>query len=139
MSEQGGDDDFDPHDVTQTLLVPDLSMPGDRALPSHFRVYLEQLEGDNVKRTFAIPKVRSIIGRIGGDADIRIDDPVISRKHAAIEVMGSAFIQLYDLASRNGTFVNNSRITSLRKINAGDVIGIGSTKLRVVVELGPSP
>jgi len=137
MIGQGSDDDFDPHEVTQTLHVPDLSVPGDRALPTHFRVYLEQLDGDKVARRIPLPKVRSVLGRLGGDADIKLDDPLMSRKHAAIEVLGSAFIQLWDLASRNGTFVNDARITSLRKLAAGDVIGLGATKLRVAVVLGP--
>jgi DNA-binding winged helix-turn-helix (wHTH) protein len=44
------------------------------------------------------------------DADIVIDAVGISRRHAVIEV-GDAFVRLRDLASKNGTFVDGTRVT----------------------------
>jgi eukaryotic-like serine/threonine-protein kinase len=56
---------------------------------------------------------------------IVIDDMFSSRRHARIKVERAGFI-LEDLDSRNGTFVNNKRISSHR-LKENDVIKIGKT------------
>ena len=43
------------------------------------------------------------------EADVVVDNPYISRRHAEIRREGSGF-RLVDLASRNGTFVNGVRL-----------------------------
>jgi S-DNA-T family DNA segregation ATPase FtsK/SpoIIIE len=56
-----------------------------------------------------VERARFVIGRRGGGADLEIDDPALSRRHAALEVMGHVVV-LRDLASRNGTFVDDKRV-----------------------------
>jgi len=134
----GNDNDgFGLNDITQTMEVPDLTVHGDKDLPAHFRVDLDRLDGDRIAETITLTKVRTVIGRREGDAALGFDDPLLSRKHAAIEVLGSAFIQIWDLASKNGTYVNEARITTVRRIVAGDVVRMGTTRLRLVVDLEP--
>lgn len=74
-----------------------------------------------------ITKVETQIGK-GPRNDIVIADPAVSTSHAVLRTEGSAY-SVRDVGSRNGTYVNGERIAEIRKINHGDVIGIGLTKL----------
>lgn len=60
--------------------------------------------------------------------DIVIADPAVSASHSAIRAEAGAYI-VSDIGSRNGTFVNGERISEPRRLNHGDVIGIGLSKL----------
>jgi len=73
----------------------------------------------------AYPLVRAItlMGR-GTDADIRVEDPGVSRKHCEIVVGTPAIVR--DLKSTNGTFVNGSRIEEC-PLEDGSVVKIGGT------------
>jgi ABC-type multidrug transport system ATPase subunit len=65
------------------------------------------------------------IGREG--SDIVLENPQVSRNHAAIERANGKHM-LRDVGSTNGTFVNGQRITQ-HALTAGDVIQIGAFKL----------
>jgi len=61
-------------------------------------------------------------------SDVRFDaerDLDVSSRHAAVIHKGEAFV-IQDLGSRNGTFVNGSRITADTTLQDGDVIGFGA-------------
>ncbi len=79
---------------------------------------------------------RLYIGRVcqGVPADkcIIIGDANVSRDHAVITCVGCALV-IKD-SSRNGTWVNNVRITpgGEQKLTSGDFVHVGSTKLHVV-------
>lgn len=66
------------------------------------------------------------LGR-GADADIRIDDPGVSRHHCEI-VISSAGAVLHDLGSTNGTYVDGVQISEVR-LHDGAIIRLGSTSL----------
>jgi class 3 adenylate cyclase len=68
-----------------------------------------------------------VLGR--GDADLVINDPEISRRHALIRANGDSF-DIEDLDSLNGTWVNGRRISSAR-VGPGDVIQLGKTLIAV--------
>ena len=53
------------------------------------------------------------IGRLGGGADIEIDDRQVSRLHCALEVKDSSVL-LRDLRSTNGTYVADQRVLSAK-------------------------
>jgi len=80
-------------------------------------------------REFDLSRPLMTIGRMGGKADIQIDDPEVSRLHCSVEVRGDAIL-LHDLRSTNGTFVGDSRVVSarLRKMSQ---FRIGSSNLRI--------
>jgi len=75
----------------------------------------------------AYPLVRAItlLGR-GTDADIRVEDPGVSRKHCEIVVGNPAMVR--DLRSTNGTFVDGKKIDEVA-LEDGSVVKIGGTSL----------
>lgn len=75
--------------------------------------------------TFQLTKPTTRLGR-GADADIRIDDPGVSRHHAEIRVAHDVVVR--DLDSTNGTYVNGTLIAE-QPLRDGSVITIGSTNL----------
>lgn len=76
---------------------------------------------------FKLGKFPSTLGR-DSDCDIRLDEISISRRHARIEPDADGFVAI-DLASTNGTFVND-RPTSRCKIADGDYLRVGNCILR---------
>ncbi len=66
------------------------------------------------------------LGR-AGDADIQINDKLVSRTHCGITFWDNAYF-LRDFKSRNGTFVNGQKI-ALTQLHPGDHIRIGNTTL----------
>jgi hypothetical protein len=60
--------------------------------------------------------------------DVRLDDPHVSRTHAALERRGDG-IYVQDLRSSGGTFVNGAPATS-RELRTGDIISFASVKAR---------
>ncbi|GAA4348733.1 hypothetical protein GCM10023165_34840 [Variovorax defluvii] len=67
---------------------------------------------------------------IGRDpaCDVHIDSLGVSRRHASIHWTGDRFV-LTDLASFNGTFVNDERVES-HALKNGDAIALGDCRLR---------
>jgi hypothetical protein len=69
---------------------------------------------------------RNVIGR-GTEADIRLPDTGVSRKHVDV-VLDGGTATAEDLGSTNGTLVNGRRITR-QPLSDGDVIRIGHSVL----------
>jgi len=67
------------------------------------------------------------IGRLPS-CDIPVPDPNVSRKHAEIRPSGAGYV-VVDLGSTNGTRVNGATVKE-RKLTDGDVIAVGTTRLR---------
>lgn len=81
----------------------------------------------------SLEKQRTTIGR-GASNDISLDDELVSKKHAALEIIsteeGVTFL-IQDLNSTNHTFVNDSPI-ELYKLKDGDLIRIGMSDFRFI-------
>jgi len=84
---------------------------------------LTRRSGRAPEKTFALPDRPQSIGR---DGDIQILDTSTSRKHAEIFKLGEMFL-IRDLKSRNGTFVNEAKISEDTPLHTGDRIRIGSS------------
>ncbi len=70
---------------------------------------------------------RLTIGR-DGDVDVSLDgDEQVSRLHAEMERIGGAWVVVDDGLSTNGTFVNDERVGSRRRLVDRDLIRIGGT------------
>lgn len=70
-----------------------------------------------------------VIGRSPG-ADIVIGDDFVSGRHARVFPSGAEVI-IEDLGSTNGTLVNGVRISGPTRLTAGDLIDVGSVRLKV--------
>ena len=73
-----------------------------------------------------------VVGR-GADADLRLNDPGVSRRHALITVSGTPerpVVTIEDLGSTNGITVNGTKVqkTALRE---GSRIEVGNTRMLV--------
>jgi hypothetical protein len=69
-----------------------------------------------------------VVGR-GTDADLRINDPGVSRRHVEFR-QNESQVEVHDLGSTNGMLVNGQRVTS-SLLSDGSVVRIGSTDLVV--------
>jgi hypothetical protein len=70
----------------------------------------------------------ALFGRSDG-ADIRVDDPFASSSHARIFDSGGG-MQLEDMGSTNGTYLNGRKLLSAQPLDAGDSIRIGDSEYR---------
>lgn len=79
----------------------------------------------------------ALIGRQPG-CEVQLSGSRISRRHAVIRRDDRGDLELRDLDSTNGTFVNGEQISEPTLVFDGDVIHVGESELRVVVERGHS-
>jgi pSer/pThr/pTyr-binding forkhead associated (FHA) protein len=68
-------------------------------------------------------------------ADLPIDDPEVSRRHAALRPADDG-LEVEDLGSLNGTWVNGTRIRGAVRLAAGDRVQLGETSFEVT--MGPA-
>jgi pSer/pThr/pTyr-binding forkhead associated (FHA) protein len=80
-------------------------------------------------RRISLPKGGTVltIGR-GPDCDLVLEDNQVSKRHAQIRRQDS-FMFLYELGSKNGTYLNGKRLVEPRPVRSGDVIRVGCTGL----------
>lgn len=93
------------------------------------------LEVNGVRHPLTAPGL--LIGR-GSEADLRINDPGVSRRHAQIHVRGTGDdieITIEDLGSTNGIVVNGSKVP-FAQLDDGSRIEIGSTRMLVHSPVG---
>jgi adenylate cyclase len=78
-----------------------------------------------------------LVGR-AASSDIPIFDPTISRRHARLSSTATG-VEVSDLGSSNGTFVNGERVDSATVV-VGDELTFGKVPFRVIVqEASPRP
>lgn len=78
---------------------------------------------------FPIRSGEIILGR-SSYASIVVNNPLTSREHAVVRSAGGR-LEVADLGSKNGTYVNGTRIQGAVPIDVGDVIKIGTDVLEV--------
>src|SRR5437016_3163576 len=69
-----------------------------------------------------------IVGRAPA-SDIPVIDPTISRRHAEVHFDGNV-VQVRDLGSSNGTFLNGARIDA-SPVESGDTVTFGKVGFRL--------
>jgi Protein of unknown function (DUF3662)/Inner membrane component of T3SS, cytoplasmic domain len=82
-------------------------------------------------RTYPLQMGSTVIGR-GDQANLRLPDVGISRRHARLDYDGNQVV-LTDLGSTNGTMVNGQRVSAVA-LNPGDMIQLGTTTLTFRVD-----
>jgi pSer/pThr/pTyr-binding forkhead associated (FHA) protein len=68
----------------------------------------------------------AIMGR-GDQAEIRLEDPFASSRHARLVRQGAAVV-LEDLGSTNGTYLNEELLSGPQPLHAGDRVRIGDSE-----------
>jgi len=120
-----------PEESTLIVKTSRTSVTG-AAMPRTVRAWLEVTSGPALEvGRFPITMVRAVIGR-GHQADIRIRDTRLSRKHATIFFTGTEF-RIKDENSGNGTLLNGSRVVEYC-VRTGDEVVAGSSTFRFRVE-----
>lgn len=79
---------------------------------------------------FPLEENRDVVVGRSSELDMVLVEEMVSRKHARLVLIGGR-VEIEDLGSTNGTFVNGERITRA-SVGEGDRILIGSNILRVV-------
>jgi hypothetical protein len=74
----------------------------------------------------------AVLGR-SRDADVTIDDPNVSRRHAEVRPSGGSWI-VNDLGSTNGIKVNGRRVRGPQSLKQGDVIELGTSQVTFELE-----
>ncbi|MFL5574748.1 MAG: adenylate/guanylate cyclase domain-containing protein [Gemmatimonadaceae bacterium] len=90
---------------------------------------LLQLIASSGSQTFDLPSGTTLVVGRALNSDLPIFDPTVSRRHAELTSDGTG-VELRDLDSRNGTFLNGARVQRARA-STGDTIAFGSVKFRV--------
>jgi sigma-B regulation protein RsbU (phosphoserine phosphatase) len=84
-------------------------------------------------RKFPLEKPVTTIGRSSMN-DLPISDKMLSRQHARIVKDDNGGLQVEDLGSRNGTFLNGARLAAPQPLKAGDRITLGGVTLKLESE-----
>jgi pSer/pThr/pTyr-binding forkhead associated (FHA) protein len=98
------------------------------------RLVWQRPDGSEVEFPLGAPVM--VVGR-EGDADIRVDEPLVSRAHARIERRGDLYFVL-DLGSTNLTRVNGE-VVAERALRHGDEILFARARCRFVAEGAQDP
>ncbi|HET6631100.1 MAG TPA: FHA domain-containing protein [Rhodanobacteraceae bacterium] len=106
-----------PHDQAQTRLH--------EALPS---LVLRGLSGPVLGRSFALQD-GMVCGR-HRDCDIRIESLEISRRHAQLNLVDGG-VEVVDLESTNGSFVNGERVTRA-VLHPGDELALDDVRFALI-------
>jgi len=85
---------------------------------------LEVVDGSDSGRVVPLGAPTFVIGR-GADADLRLSDTGVSRRHAELHV-DQEVVALTDLGSTNGTSINGERVGHA-VLSDGDRIAVGGT------------
>jgi diguanylate cyclase (GGDEF)-like protein len=80
--------------------------------------------GVNIGQRYMLSDRPVVIGR-GDDADVKIADHSVSRRHARVEATSKGAM-VEDLGSTNGTFVNDQPIETLTFLKDGDYLRVGN-------------
>ena len=87
--------------------------------------------GSHRGRRIPVPSTGIVLGREGKLASLFRDDPLVSRGHAHVYLAEDRSVQVADLNSTNGTFINGETIRSLTRLADRDALRVGSTEMRL--------
>jgi pSer/pThr/pTyr-binding forkhead associated (FHA) protein len=90
----------------------------------HTPAFLFVERGPGAGQLLEVKQGNVVIGR-ASVADLRLQHPSISRRHAQVRRVGEQFY-VKDLGSQNGTFVNKERINGEVAIKPGDTLALGN-------------
>jgi pSer/pThr/pTyr-binding forkhead associated (FHA) protein len=89
---------------------------------------------DGSRKDFPLPKPTTVVGR-GEDCELQVPLASVSRRHCEVTAEGNT-VKVRDLASANGTYVNNERVTE-QDLLAGDRLVVGPVVFTVQIDGKP--
>jgi pSer/pThr/pTyr-binding forkhead associated (FHA) protein len=93
-------------------------MPSERQLSRLVVIAPDWLAGQVIR----VRSTRMTVGR--GQTDVYLDDPQVSRVHAAL-IARDEQLAVEDLGSRSGTTVNGTLVRTRQPLQMGDLVGFG--------------
>lgn len=110
------------------------------------RMIIKHLSGSKANQVeeFALKHHNELVFGREATSTVRYDpdrDDLVGRQHAKIQLdpnSQNSFV-ITDLQSRNGTFVNNTKITGPTRLNFGDVVQFGPDGPRFQFDVEPRP
>ena len=88
---------------------------------------------EEATRVFSPQQLPILIGR-QSDADIHIDNTMVSRRHAILDILGNKFV-LADQDSDNGFRINDQPQARVAVLQDGDQVHIGKHRIHVGISL----
>ncbi len=113
-------------DITQEVVLPTELRPQRNAMTLHV------IKGPRAGEVLTVDRADAILGR-GEDADLRIEDPSLSRMHVRFERDGDT-LTVTDLDSMNGTLVEGARLVGTHRLMSGELLTLGSVLVRFAVQ-----
>lgn len=98
-------------------------------------VKLVMFKANGQRKDFPLTTPVTVIGR-AEDCDLRVPLLDVSRRHCELRIDGDE-LTIKDLASSNGTYVNNKRVNEAL-LEAGDVLVLGPVILTVQIDGSPA-
>jgi S-DNA-T family DNA segregation ATPase FtsK/SpoIIIE len=88
------------------------------------RAVLRVVDGPDAGRTIGITTPSVVVGR-AADATVRLTDPLVSARHARLDLTGEPTV--VDEGSANGTLVDGVRVTRATPVPVGTPVVVGGT------------
>ncbi len=117
--------DLDSTAILEVMPNPEL----DRSL----RVVLDVIGGPAKGEKFQVANRSTVIGR-GERADFIVDDDAVSNRHCQIEIHNKDKMTIKDLASSNGTRLNDQYVSAVI-LKQGDTLQIGETRIKIHISV----
>jgi FHA domain len=111
-----------------TGLYPASKAPGSDGA-SEPRLVVERAPGHTPGMEYDVGE-GAVLGR-GDQAEIRLDDPFASSRHARLSRQGGIVV-LEDLGSTNGTYLNEELVSGPQPLHRGDRVRIGDSEFTYV-------
>lgn len=84
----------------------------------------------NTDRVFPLQPGQTLTAGRTSQCEVQLDDPSVSRRHCTIAYLPNGLLQVKDLDSANGTFINERPVKEATA-RAGDLIRLGAAMLEV--------
>ena len=98
-------------------------------------VNLVLFKKDGSQKSFALPSSLTVVGR-RHDCDLCIPLMDVSKRHCQLD-QNSETLEVRDLGSRNGTFLNGRRVDGETPVNAGDYLQVGPLVFQLQIDGKP--
>lgn len=117
------------------FLRPDLPLEGSGERPPPGLTMLVITRGHNAGSWLVLDKAVTSAGR-HPDSDIYLDDVSVSRRHAEFRLTDDNDVQVVDVGSLNGTYLNRQQV-DIATLADGDEVQLG--KFHLVFRTGDTP